>query len=314
MSIFSSIKELNIECEELTNKKDKLINDIANLNIQKLNINKEIEDLNIQKLNIKADIDNATLQKDSLFKELSILQIQKENAYDMLINNENFFVETELKYIDSLNGLQFEEYTSNLLQKLGYNSRVTKASGDSGADVLAQKDNISYIIQCKHYIEPVGNKAIQEIYTAKGIYEQQNHIDKAIVLTTNYFTKQAQKEAKILEVELWNRDKLLALLFQAYNFDINHIKKQNNSSLSKTDNEINAENLLKQAILYTLEEEQISVSKLQRKLKISFSLAGDLIDSMYSLGIISGFEGSKPRKVIASKEKIKQITEQLNLF
>lgn len=34
---------------------------------------------------------------------------------------------------------------------------------------------------------------------------------KGVVITSNYFTKQAQKESMINNVELWNRDKVLSL-------------------------------------------------------------------------------------------------------
>ena len=41
----------------------------------------------------------------------------------------------------------------------------------------------------------------------------------------------------------------------------------------------------------------------QRKFKIGYSRAGRLIDEMHERGIISGFEGSKPRKLLMTKER-----------
>ena len=58
------------------------------------------------------------------------------------------------------------------------------------------------------------------------------------------------------------------------------------------------------AIEYAIEEKQITASMLQRKFKIGYSRAGKIIDQMEVDGIISGYEGSKPRKVLIENENI----------
>lgn len=84
-------------------------------------------------------------------------------------------IEEQLSYIDGLaDGYMFEEYTAVLLKKLGYrNVEVTPGSGDYGVDVLAEKDGITYAIQCKLYSGHVGSDAIQQIYTGKKVYKRQ---------------------------------------------------------------------------------------------------------------------------------------------
>ena len=62
--------------------------------------------------------------------------------------------------------------------------------------------------------------------------------------------------------------------------------------------------LLMDAIEYAIEEKQITASMLQRKFKIGYSRAGKIIDQMEVDGIISGYEGSKPRKVLIENENI----------
>ncbi|WP_253184810.1 restriction endonuclease [Listeria monocytogenes] len=67
-----------------------------------------------------------------------------------------------------MNGLQFEHFVGLLLAKLGYRSKVTKSSGDFGADVVLEgKDRI--VIQCKRYRrkEKVGIAAVQQIFAAR---------------------------------------------------------------------------------------------------------------------------------------------------
>lgn len=82
--------------------------------------------------------------------------------------------------------------------------RIAPSSGDHGIDVLAEKDGITYAIQCKCYSDNVGNAAVQQAHTGKSLY----HKDIAVVMTNRYFTPQAIEEATALGVKLWDRDKL----------------------------------------------------------------------------------------------------------
>jgi len=56
-----------------------------------------------------------------------------------------------------------------------------------------------------------------------------------------------------------------------------------------------------------VEEGQASISMLQRRLKIGYARAARIIDQMEERGIVSGYEGSKPRKVLISKEELDSI-------
>lgn len=109
----------------------------------------------------------------------------------------------------SSHGLDFEEFTVQLLLDNGFeNVKKTQGSGDYGIDVLAEKDGITYAIQCKCYSDKVGNKAVQEAYSGKSFY----NCMVAAVLTNNYFTNSAIETAKANNVLLWDRSKLIDLL------------------------------------------------------------------------------------------------------
>lgn len=117
--------------------------------------------------------------------------------------------EKRMKKIDAMSGQDFEDYCCRLLQQHGYiGINKTKASGDHGADILAEKDGITYAFQCKCYRKPVGNSAIQEIYAAKTLYRR----DIGVLLTNRTCTKQAMEEAKSLGVKIWDRTKLSDLI------------------------------------------------------------------------------------------------------
>ena len=58
---------------------------------------------------------------------------------------------------DDMGGHQFEHFCADILRKNGFeNVEVTQGSGDHGIDILAEKDDITYAIQCKRYDKPIG--------------------------------------------------------------------------------------------------------------------------------------------------------------
>ena len=113
-----------------------------------------------------------------------------------------------LDFSSVLNGFEFEEYLSRLYTKLGYKVEHTKLSGDQGADLLVEKDNIKSVVQAKFYTHPVGNKAIQEVVASKQYYDAQ----KAIVVCTSSFTKSAVELAKKNDVILVDKRNLKQMI------------------------------------------------------------------------------------------------------
>ena len=110
---------------------------------------------------------------------------------------------------DNMTGIDFEYFCADLLKKNNFiNVSVTQKSADHGIDIFAEKDDISYAIQCKCYSSNIGNAAIQQAHTGKCIF----HKDIAVVLTNQYFTAQAITEAEALGVKLWDRNKLQKML------------------------------------------------------------------------------------------------------
>jgi len=104
--------------------------------------------------------------------------------------------------LDGMEGHEFEYFCADLLARRGfYEVEVTKGSGDYGVDILAEKDGVTYAIQCKAYTTPVGVKAIQEVYAGRDYYDRM----VGAVLTNQYFTKPAVEAAKKLKILLWDR-------------------------------------------------------------------------------------------------------------
>jgi S-DNA-T family DNA segregation ATPase FtsK/SpoIIIE len=61
-----------------------------------------------------------------------------------------------------------------------------------------------------------------------------------------------------------------------------------------------SDELLEQAAQIVVESGTASVSMIQRRLRVGYTRAGRLIDMLERRGIISGYEGSKPRQVLVS--------------
>lgn len=72
----------------------------------------------------------------------------------------------------------------------------------------------------------------------------------------------------------------------------------------KIDDEV--DELFPEAVNLIVNEGQASISLLQRKLRIGYARAARIIDQMEEKGIVGGYEGSKPRKVLIDKDDINQ--------
>lgn len=102
---------------------------------------------------------------------------------------------------EDMEGREFEYFCADLLKQKGFmDVEVTKGSGDYGVDILAEKDGITYAIQCKRYTAPVGVKAVQEAYAGRDYYDRM----VGAVMTNQYFTSPAVDAAKKLKILLWD--------------------------------------------------------------------------------------------------------------
>jgi S-DNA-T family DNA segregation ATPase FtsK/SpoIIIE len=67
------------------------------------------------------------------------------------------------------------------------------------------------------------------------------------------------------------------------------------------------DDLLEDAIRICVETDTASVSMIQRRLRVGYTRAGRLIDMLERRGVISGYEGSKPRQVLISHADVPRI-------
>ena len=97
-----------------------------------------------------------------------------------------------------------------------------------------------------------------------------------------------------------------------YNEDIiESIEKANTKTSgngdSSGDEADDADPILNDAIDLVVDMGSASASMLQRRFKIGYSRAGRIVDQMEARGLISGYDGSKPRQVLISKDEWQEL-------
>ena len=108
-----------------------------------------------------------------------------------------------------LTGEEFEEYVALILGDNGFREiELTRASGDQGVDVLAERGGLQYAIQCKNYAGAVGNAAVQEAFAGAEYYG----CDVAVVICPGEFTRAARELAASTGVLLWDGERLTRMM------------------------------------------------------------------------------------------------------
>ncbi len=103
--------------------------------------------------------------------------------------------------------LDYERYCAMQLERAGWKPRLTVATGDQGADIIASGvDGKTLVVQCKLYSQPVGNDAVQQVYAARTFQSA----DIAVVASNQPFTRSAQQLAHVNGVRLLHHEQLCA--------------------------------------------------------------------------------------------------------
>lgn len=121
---------------------------------------------------------------------------------------DNKYNSKTMQEIDQMKGTEFERYLQARFKDMGYKANLTSKTGDYGADLLIEKNNELTIVQAKRYSNAVGVKAIQEAISAQSFYDAA----RSMVVTNNYFTKNAKNMAIKCNVKLIDRDSLYKLI------------------------------------------------------------------------------------------------------
>lgn len=108
------------------------------------------------------------------------------------------------RFRDDMTPEEFEHYCAAVLREAKWDARVTRASGDQGVDIVADKRGARIVVQCKKYAKPVGNRAVQEIVAAIAHEGAQ----RGVVVTTSDYTRAAERLAASNDVLLLHHSEL----------------------------------------------------------------------------------------------------------
>ena len=149
--------------------------------------------------------------------------------------------------------------------------------------ILDQNGAESLLGQGDMLFSPVGTSRLQRI---QGAYVDEEQIAKL----TDHWRRQGEPQL---------REELLEEVEPAASED------------TPDDFDPDEDPLLKEAIVLVAEMQTASTSMLQRRLRLGYTRAGRLIDMLERRGVISGYEGSKPRQVLISEADAPRIVAAL---
>jgi len=144
----------------------------------------------------------------------SIITRRKDEINKLKAEAEKRNKAIQLSDIDTMSGIEFEHYLQRLLTHRGYQTQLTKGSGDLGVNLIASRDNEKIAIQAKRYEgAKVSRRAISD--AVGGIMHYR--CNKAMVITNNYFTPDAIKLAQSNGCILVDRDVLANWIIEYQN-------------------------------------------------------------------------------------------------
>jgi S-DNA-T family DNA segregation ATPase FtsK/SpoIIIE len=92
------------------------------------------------------------------------------------------------------------------------------------------------------------------------------------------------------------------------------LESQPDAAEEETEGELSPDqdDLLPDAVRMVVTTQTASVSMIQRRLRVGYTRAGRLIDMLERRGVISGYEGSKPRQVLVSEAELPRVLDRLD--
>lgn len=139
-------------------------------------------------------------------------ELEKEDDSALIVTSVDDEVKKYLKKhphkLYELSPRKFEELVASILKDLGFEVELTQATRDGGRDIIAHVRNTvsSYLtyIECKKYAadNKVGVGIIRQVIGVHHIRKP----TKSIIVTTSFFSKDAIKEAELMESQLDLKD------------------------------------------------------------------------------------------------------------
>ncbi|MEA2123766.1 MAG: segregation ATPase FtsK/SpoIIIE, family, partial [Solirubrobacteraceae bacterium] len=92
---------------------------------------------------------------------------------------------------------------------------------------------------------------------------------------------------------------------------LEEVVEESDGPAQDTDFDPDDDPLLEDAIRLVAEMQTASTSMLQRRMRLGYTRAGRLVDMLERRGVISGYEGSKPRQVLITEGDVPRVLANL---
>lgn len=182
------------------------------------------EDGEYRAIDLEVSIESSVAAGSMLFakmKEISISGKMEKKIYEStLFKPESSIIITDIdeevkkyfkkhpEHLYEMSPRKFEELIASILKDLGFDVELTKATKDGGRDIIARLKNsvmnfLAYV-ECKRYA-PDNKIDVGIVREVVGVH----YLDKpsqSIIVTTSFFTKDAQEVAKSIENQLVLKD------------------------------------------------------------------------------------------------------------
>ncbi|HSY27818.1 MAG TPA: restriction endonuclease, partial [Burkholderiaceae bacterium] len=159
-------------------------------------------------------VDESPWEKEMVFFIVNVVQpivgrIDSEHGnlariHQFILDVTADFRNTRGGFHSDITPIEYEQYVADTLRGIGWQTKLTKGSGDQGIDVIAEMRNTKVVIQCKLYSSAVGNAAVQEAIAGKA-FEDAAH---AAVVSNSPYTPLAKQLASSANVFLLHHDQL----------------------------------------------------------------------------------------------------------
>jgi restriction system protein len=114
------------------------------------------------------------------------------------------YLRSGLREIDSMTGIDFENYVAAKLRAAGYRVALTQVTGDFGVDLIASKGGKRIAIQCKRHARRIGAAAVQQVVAGALLHR----CTSTMVVSNQEFTPAAIQLARVHSCELVGRARL----------------------------------------------------------------------------------------------------------
>jgi len=128
--------------------------------------------------------------------------------FEQLIKGTPYFFPTTIEEIDDFTGTEFENFLFYYFKAKGYQAELTGNQGDKGIDLTVKMHDTIVGIQAKRWKSNVSPQEIRNMAVGKNHY----HVDILWLITTSNVTRDANLEAKNMDITIFNRDFVTEIL------------------------------------------------------------------------------------------------------